>query len=272
MVDSALWTSANAGHSFGVGIRANGALYTWGYNYHGQLGNGNTISTNSPVLVSSSIGWKQVDCGFYFAIGIKNDGTLWAWGNNEFGQFGNGSTGTSSSSTNQIGGVPIQIGSANNWDKISATNIFSSSIKTDGTLWAWGKLGNGSIINTTTPLQIGSSNDWITSSANGSYAINSNNDLWIFSSNNQISCSTLNISENSITADYEFYPNPVKEILYFSNDLPDEFQIFDIVGKLIAQGRRTNNYIDVSFLTSGIYIIKLIDEKNITVTKKFIKS
>src|SRR5689334_11033497 len=64
--------------------------WSWGYNNHGQVGDGSLVERDSPVPVSSGSDWKQVACGFYHTVAIKNDGTLWAWGFNFYNQLGDG--------------------------------------------------------------------------------------------------------------------------------------------------------------------------------------
>ena len=85
-------------------------------------------------------------------------GSLWGWGYNNYGGLGNGTTIHYSS--------PIQIGSLTNWKQVSSTTYNTSAgIKTDGTLWAWGRseygqLGNGTTINYSSPIQIGALTNW----------------------------------------------------------------------------------------------------------------
>ena len=79
---------------------------------------------------------------------------LFTWGqNNSGGQLGLGNTTRYSS--------PKQVGSLTNWSSIFASYPTAASIKTDGTLWMWGKNDNGQLGlgNTTyysSPKQVGS--------------------------------------------------------------------------------------------------------------------
>lgn len=123
--------------------------------------------------------WKEVSGGYGFTLALADDGTLWTWGSNSYGQLGNGTTTASL--------VPIQIGSANDWltAKASCGGDHSLAIKTDGTLWSWGRnsfgqLGNGTTTASLVPAQIGTGHTWIAIScgAHSSTAIRSDSTLW----------------------------------------------------------------------------------------------
>ena len=82
---------------------------------------------------------------------LKSDKTLWVWGYNEFGQLGDGSTTDKN--------TPIQESTtATTWSSIAAGYYHTVALKSDGTLWAWGSngkgsLGDGSNVDKTTPTQ-----------------------------------------------------------------------------------------------------------------------
>ena len=138
--------------------------------------------------------WRMVSAGENFSLGIKNDGTLWGWGQNG----------------NKLGlglgnlldqNLPIQIGTANDWATVSAGNVHSLAVKTNGTLWSWGngqfgQLGNG-IFNSATPnvTQVGTANDWLQVSAGNrfSLAIKTTGTLWSWGLN-----STGQLGQNNV--------------------------------------------------------------------------
>ena len=68
---------------------------------------------------------------------------------------------------------------------------------------------------------------------------------------------------------FNIYPNPVKEIINLSNITETDFEIYDILGNLVSKGK-SQNQINVSSLTQGIYILKLKNGENIF-NQKFIK-
>ena len=76
------------------------------------------------------------------------------------------------------------------WQSIAAGYDFTTAIRSDGTLWAWGKnwygqLGVGNTINSNYPLQIGGANNWakIASGAEHSLAIKLDGTLWAWGRN-----------------------------------------------------------------------------------------
>jgi len=158
------WTKVSSGANYMVALKTNGTLWAWGSNTHGQLGLGNITNRSSPVQIGSLTNWSDIDCGQLYVMVTKTDGTLWTWGYNNYGQLGLGDR-TSRSS-------PVQVGSLTTWDKIacgsgstSKNPSHTSTIKTDGTLWAWGEndsgeLGLGDKVHRSSPVQVGSLTIW----------------------------------------------------------------------------------------------------------------
>ena len=86
------------------------------------------------------------------------------------------------------------------WRFITAGDRHNIAIKTDGTLWAWGRntngqLGDGTNIDKNTPTQIGTDSNWVTAAAgnNFSYAIKQDGTMYAWGNNNkgQLSNGTL---------------------------------------------------------------------------------
>ena len=79
-------------------------LWSWGYNFYGQLGLGNITYYSSPKQVGALTNWLSVSCGYQHTVSVKTDGTLWSWGKNDYGQLGQGNT-TNYSSPKQVGAL-----------------------------------------------------------------------------------------------------------------------------------------------------------------------
>ncbi|MFH1226382.1 MAG: fibronectin type III domain-containing protein [Planctomycetota bacterium] len=176
--------SVSGGGMFSGAIKQDGTLYTWGYNWNGQLGHGDRKNRTSPAKVY--LQWLIVSGGSNFTIGLKSDGTLWAWGTNTSGELGMGDNSTRY--------LPTRLGTETDWAFLDCGNAYALAIKTSGTLWAWGnnsfgQLGLGGAIpgaNKNSPNQVGSATDWTSVSAGASHvlAINSSGQLWSWGQNN----------------------------------------------------------------------------------------
>jgi len=159
--------SSSSAHS--LAIKTSGKLYSWGYGPQGQLGQGTTVTgTESPLQVGIDEDWSAVACGSAHSLAIKTSGKLYSWGDNEFGKLGQGTTTSGDENFS-----PVQVGLLEDWSEISLGNDYSASIKTDGTLWAWGNNDNGQLgLGDTTPysspVQVGSDENWSSVDA-GSY-------------------------------------------------------------------------------------------------------
>lgn len=84
-------TSLSMGQSESAVIMADGSLWMWGRNVHGELGDGTFNSRSEPVKVFDS-GVESVSLGSGHSAAVMDDGSLWLWGWNLHGQVGNGTT------------------------------------------------------------------------------------------------------------------------------------------------------------------------------------
>jgi alpha-tubulin suppressor-like RCC1 family protein len=119
-----------------------GNLWTWGYGGNGRLGNATITNASTPITTfAGGTNWEQVSCGSNHTAAIKTDGTLWTWGYGDSGQLGNTTiTSVSTPITTFAGGT--------NWKQVACgANSYTAAIKTDGTLWLWGRGGNGQLGN-----------------------------------------------------------------------------------------------------------------------------
>jgi alpha-tubulin suppressor-like RCC1 family protein len=153
-----------------LAIKSDGTLWFWGKNSYGLDGSGVDNGTiYQPTQIGTDTNWKAVAFATFnasdFAVyGLKTDGTLWFWGANHYGLNGSGTS-------DGVIYAPTQVGAASDWasvwtrDQLIELTYAAYGIKTDGTLWFWGRnlIGNSgsgtfdALIHT--PTQI-SSDSW----------------------------------------------------------------------------------------------------------------
>jgi alpha-tubulin suppressor-like RCC1 family protein len=147
-----------AGNGFTVALKADGKVWAWGDGGYGIFGKGSVYLSPSsiPVQNASITGVARIAVGSDHVLAIKNDGTLWAWGYNQYGQIGNGSSGTGSANyvtlSRQVAGMSGVIA-------VAGGTSHSLAVKSDGSVWAWGRnyygqLGNGTTTDALSPVQV----------------------------------------------------------------------------------------------------------------------
>ena len=86
------WKTAACGSQTVYAIKNNNALWAWGKNDFGQLGDGTTIDRLFPVQIGTDTNWEKISPGFQHVIATKTDGSVWAWGNAKNHQIPNNVT------------------------------------------------------------------------------------------------------------------------------------------------------------------------------------
>ena len=160
--------AVSAGYQHSLALGSNGVLWAWGLNDHGQLGNGDTNSTATPVVVTEPpTNVVAVASGDAHSLALDGTGNVWAWGDNTYGQLGNG--------TNGDQWVPQLVsGFSNDVVAIAASGNLSAALRLDGAVWVWGQcVGSipGDLTNsgTNVPVQLSgfSMGTWIDSDGDG---------------------------------------------------------------------------------------------------------
>jgi alpha-tubulin suppressor-like RCC1 family protein len=159
-------------------------LWTWGNGGNGSTGSLSS-SFNTFVIVSSgATNWKQVSVGGDTSAAIKTDGTLWVWGRNSYGQLGtNDLTNKNTPVTTFAGGT--------DWKSVFADDKHMAAVKTDGSLWVWGRglngdLGNNAYANRSTPVTtFAGGNNWkqVSITQNDMLATKTDGTLWVWGQN-----------------------------------------------------------------------------------------
>ena len=183
------WGSASIGESHVIASKTDGTLWGWGYGADGCLGqNAPTQFFSSPTQIGGTTWSNQMATCVNASACIKTDGTLWTWGVNGDGTLGQNTTGAFSS--------PKQVGTDTTWASLAKGGdkaVSMMAVKTDGTLWAWGKqqasgslgINDGSTKKYSSPIQIGTDTTWYGISINAGFdehasclALKTNGTLW----------------------------------------------------------------------------------------------
>jgi len=90
---------AGGGDAHSCATNAAGFVSCWGANDVGQLGNGSTMQSTVPRLVTTALTLTNVALGDRHSCGIAFDGSARCWGANEDGQIGDGTSGSRTSPT-----------------------------------------------------------------------------------------------------------------------------------------------------------------------------
>jgi alpha-tubulin suppressor-like RCC1 family protein len=180
------WKLVGGGFYHTAAIKTDGTLWTWGRNSFGQLGDNTAVNNSSPVqTIAGGTNWKQVSGGGFHTAAIKTDGTLWLWGRNDNGQLGDNTIAGKSSPVQTIAG-------GTNWKLVGGGWYHTAAIKTDGTLWTWGRntygqLGDNTVANKSSPVQtIAGGTNWKQVSCGANHttaAIKTDGTLWTWGQN-----------------------------------------------------------------------------------------
>lgn len=165
----------------------NAYLYSWGVGESGSGGSGSlginngTTNFSSPKQVGSLATWSKLSPGSNEneMLLITRSGQMFGVGANGSGQLGDNTSIDRSS--------PVQIGSATPWAQAAcAISAGSAAIKTDGTLWTWGRnneggAGQNDAVVRSSPTQVGSLTTWrkvVGGGGDGLVAIKTDGTLW----------------------------------------------------------------------------------------------
>jgi alpha-tubulin suppressor-like RCC1 family protein len=161
-------------------INTDSELYVWGGIGEGNGFTGDRVTYSSPIQIPGS--WGSVRGGIYVITGVKTDGTLWMSGRNHGGVDGSlGQNNTTEYSS------PVQV-PGTNWaygaGKVAGGDFGCMALRTDGTLWVWGRNGSGELGQNDTnyrssPVQVPGTN-WalIETGYLNNYAIKTDGTLW----------------------------------------------------------------------------------------------
>lgn len=146
------FTALTVGADHVCAIRSDGALYCWGTDGHGQLGDGTVGSDRfAAQQVGTQTDWTAIDAGVDFTCGIRG-GLLFCWGHDQYGRLGDGAP------TNGQVASPSQVGAQEGWSDLSVGSYNACAIR-EGTTYCWGhgasgRLGDGEEMDRNAPVAV----------------------------------------------------------------------------------------------------------------------
>jgi len=157
-------TALAEGTYFSLALLSNGAVAAWGFNDHGELGDGTTTTRTTPVQVVGVggagllQGVSAVAARGRHSVVLTTGGGVVGWGDNPDGELGDGNT-TGSTTPVVVAGVGGS-GSLAGATAVAAGNNFSTALLAGGAVVDWGdntygELGDGTATKSTaTPVSV----------------------------------------------------------------------------------------------------------------------
>jgi alpha-tubulin suppressor-like RCC1 family protein len=128
------------------GVTPDNRAYCWGWNDHGQLGDGTTGTARlKPAPVATTLRFRQVSAGRSHTCAVTPDYRAYCWGSNGIGALGDGTTNDHY--------TPVAVAGGRQFRQVDAGTDFTCGVSyPDNRAFCWGnnwtgQLGNG----TTTP-------------------------------------------------------------------------------------------------------------------------
>jgi alpha-tubulin suppressor-like RCC1 family protein/tRNA A-37 threonylcarbamoyl transferase component Bud32 len=119
-------------------VVADGRAFCWGGNNRGQVGNGGTMRTAVPSVVSPDMRFATIAAGLSHSCALaRGTGTAWCWGDNDQGQLGDGTIAPHA--------TPVRAADGHSFTAIAVGAAHSCGLESDGEAWCWGANVHGQV-------------------------------------------------------------------------------------------------------------------------------
>ncbi|WP_445341496.1 RCC1 domain-containing protein [Bifidobacterium sp. ESL0820] len=149
------YLQVSGGFWYSLALGSDGNAYAWGFNQHGEHGDGTYTERHTPVKVRKPAGvpanftYLQVSGGTWHSLALGSDGKAYSWGDNSYGTLGDG-TDTYYRTTPVMVKKPTGAPTNLTYVQVSAGRTYSLALGSDGNAWAWGDNENGKLGDDTT--------------------------------------------------------------------------------------------------------------------------
>jgi alpha-tubulin suppressor-like RCC1 family protein len=132
----------SAGGAHACALLTGGAVECWGDNGSGQLGDGGTASSETPVAVAGIKGAVQVSAADRYSCALLGDGTIECWGDNSESQLGDDveSHGQKVQGTSDFSPNPVQVSIITDAIQIAAGGDHACALLENGAVACWGMI------------------------------------------------------------------------------------------------------------------------------------
>lgn len=159
----------HAGSLHTCGITTGGRAYCWGWNFLGNLGDGDVSgdSKYTPVPVAGAFVLTDLDAGLYHNCGVATTGDAFCWGFDHSGELGDGPV-------EYFGHGSVRVAGGLTFSAVDAGAAYTCAVSSAGAAYCWGEnrrgqLGDGSTSWKTEPVAVSGGLTFASLSAGGSH-------------------------------------------------------------------------------------------------------